>query len=118
MAKINTVVVPSTPVFDPARSDDERERQMISLSMDAAEARIRAGVATSAEICHFLKLGSVRAKYEQEELQENIKLLKAKSDDILESKKASAQFEELMSVLKQYGGVSDDDEGYEDEQSY
>ena len=61
MAKINTVVVPTTPVFDPAQSDDERERQLINLSMDAAEARIRAGVATSAEICHFLKLGSQRA---------------------------------------------------------
>ena len=118
MAKINTVVVPTTTVFDPAQSDDERERQLINLSMDAAEARIRAGVATSAEICHFLKLGSQRAKLEQVELQENIKLLKAKSDDINESKKASAQFEELMTVLKQYGGVSDDDEGYEDEQPY
>ena len=117
MAKINTVVVPSTPVFDPAQSDDERERQLINLSMDAAEARIRAGVATSAEICHFLKLGSQRAKLEQVELQENIKLLQAKSDDILESKKASAQFEELMSVLRQYGGISDD-EDTEDEQPY
>lgn len=117
MAKTNAVVVPSTPVFDPARSDDERERQMVNLCMDAAEARIRAGVATSAEICHFLKLGSERAKLEQLELQENIKLLKAKSDDIVESKKASEQFEQLMGVLRQYGGNFEDEE-YENEQPY
>ena len=85
--------------------------------MDAAEARIRAGVATSAEICHFLKLGSERAKLEQLELQENIKLLKAKSDDIVESKKASEQFEQLMGVLRQYGGNFEDEE-YENEQPY
>lgn len=115
MPKVSQIVTPSTPAFEPARSDDERERQMINLSYDLAEARMRSGIATSAEICHFLKLGSTRAKYEQEELQENIKLLKAKTDDISEGKRASAQFDELMKVLKQYGGYEDDDEFSEDE---
>ena len=115
MPKASHIVVPMTPAFEPARSDDERERQMINLSMDAAEARIRAGVASSAEICHFLKLGSMRAKYEQEELQENIKLLRAKTDDISEGKRAVEQFDELMKVLKQYGGYEDDGDFSEDE---
>lgn len=114
MPKASQIVVPSTPAFEPARSDDERERQMINLSYDLAEARMRSGIATSQEICHFLKLGSMRAKYEQEELQENIKLLKAKTDDISEGKKAVQQFDELMKVLKQYGGYEDDEEYSED----
>ena len=115
MPKASQIVTPSTPAFDPATSDDERERQMINLSYDLAEARMRSGIATSAEICHFLKLGSTRAKYEQEELQENIKLLKAKTDDISEGKRASAQFDELMKVLKQYGGYEDDGFGEDEE---
>lgn len=115
MPKASQIVTPSTPAFEPARSDDERERQMINLSYDLAEARMRNGIATSAEICHFLKLGSTRAKYEQEELQENIKLLKAKTDDISEGKRASAQFDELMKVLKQYGGYEDDGFGEDEE---
>lgn len=110
MPKASQIVVPMTPAFEPARSDEERERQMINLSIDACEARIRAGVATSAEICHYLKLGSMRAKYEQEELQENIKLLKARTDDISDGKRAVEQFDELMRVLKQYGGYEDDGE--------
>lgn len=109
MPKASQIVVPSTPAFEPARSDEERERQMINLSYDLAEARMRSGIATSAEICHFLKLGSSRSKYEQEELQENIKLLKAKTDDISEGKRAVEQFDELMSVLKKYGGYEDDE---------
>lgn len=115
MPKASQIVIPTTPAFEPARSDDERERQMINLSYDLAEARMRNGVATSAEICHFLKLGSTRAKYEQEELQENIKLLKARTDDISEGKRASAQLDELMKVIKQYGGYEDDDGFVEDE---
>ena len=115
MPKASQIVIPTTPAFEPARSDDERERQMINLSYDLAEARMRNGVATSAEICHFLKLGSTRAKYEQEELQENIKLLKARTDDISEGKRASAQLDELMKVIKQYGGYEDDDGFAEDE---
>lgn len=117
MPKASQIVTPTTPAFDPARSDDERERQMINLSYDLAEARMRSGIATSAEICHFLKLGSTRAKYEQEELQENIKLLKAKTDDISEGKRAVAQFDELMKVLKQYGGYEDDGE-FEEEDGF
>lgn len=109
MPKQVQVVLPSTPAFEPAQSDDERERQLINLSFDLAEARMRNGIASSAEICHFLKLGSIRAKYENEELQENIKLLKAKTDDISEGKRAVEQFDELMRVLKQYGGYEDTD---------
>ena len=115
MPKASQIVIPSTPAFEPARSDDERERQMINLSYDLAEARMRSGIATSQEICHFLKLGSMRAKYETEELQENIKLLKARTDDIYEGRRASEQFDELMKVLKQYGGYEDDGD-MEDEQ--
>lgn len=114
MPKASQIVVPSTPAFEPARSDDERERQMINLSYDLAEARMRSGIATSAEICHFLKLGSTRAKYENEELQENIKLLKARTDDISEGKRAAEQFDELMKVIKTYGGYAED-ESDEDE---
>lgn len=114
MPKASQIVVPSTPAFEPARSDDERERQMINLSYDLAEARMRSGIATSAEICHFLKLGSTRAKYENEELQENIKLLKARTDDISEGKRAAEQFDELMKVIKTYGGYTED-ESDEDE---
>ena len=54
-------------------------------------------------------------KNQQEELQENIKLLKAKTDDISEGKRASAQFDELMKVLKQYGGYEDDGFGEDEE---
>lgn len=114
MPKASQIVVPSTPAFEPARSDDERERQMINLSYDLAEARMRSGIATSAEICHFLKLGSTRAKYENEELQENIKLLKARTDDISEGKRAAEQIDELMKVIKTYGGYAED-ESDEDE---
>lgn len=117
MPKASQIVTPTTPAFEPARSDDERERQMINLSYDLAEARMRNGVATSAEICHFLKLGSTRAKYEQEELQENIKLLKARTDDISEGKRASAQLDELMKVIKQYGGYEDDD-GFDEDENF
>ena len=46
----------------PGRSIESRENQIIRLAYDEAERRIKAHTATSQEITHFLKTGSVLAQ--------------------------------------------------------
>lgn len=75
----------------PAMSPEARENQLISMSYDLVETRIREGTATSAEVTHFLKLGSQKTKYELEKLR--------RENELLEAKKKSLESAETMKEL-------------------
>ena len=47
-----------------ALTPEAREKQLIALAMDVAEERLRNGTASSQEVTHFLKLGSMREQKE------------------------------------------------------
>jgi hypothetical protein len=70
----------------PALTLEARENQIISLAMDRAEEQIRNGTASSQVITHFLKLGSYKEKLERQKLEEENKLLRAKTESIKISK--------------------------------
>lgn len=94
----------------PAMTREERENEMIALAFDAAEKRLREGKASSQEIVHFLKLGSIKARTEQEILEKQKRLIDAKAD-MMES---STRYEELVSeaieAFKTYAGKEDEDD--------
>jgi len=111
-------VRPNTPEFPPASSDEERRLQMGSLALDLAEARMREGRASSAEILYFIKEASPESRLERIKLEEETKLIQAKVADIERSKnteelysKAIAAFQEYRGIDYDYGEEGDDD-GY------
>ena len=67
------------PQLHKTMSPESRENMMISLAMDNAEEQLRSGNASSQVIVHFLKLGSQRERQEKEKLEEEVKLLRAKT---------------------------------------
>ncbi len=97
----------------PARTADEMEKQLTKLAYDLAAQQLSDGTATSQVITHFLKLGTQREKLENLKLQEENKLLVAKTEAIKSQKKVEELYGEALAAMKSYSGRNtDDDEDY------
>lgn len=92
----------------PAITPEDRENQMIALAVDLAEKQLRDGSASSQVITHYLKLGSTKEKLEKEILQEQKKLITAKTENIYVAQETKELLQEAMAALKRYRGSSDD----------
>lgn len=95
----------------PALTPDSRENQLISMAIDLAEKQLRDGTASSQVIAHFLKLGSSKERLEKERLEQENKLLRAKTEAIESSKDIKGLYERALQAMKMYsgGGSSDED---------
>lgn len=96
----------------PALSPEARENQLIALAIDRAEERLLNGTASSQEIVHFLRLGSMKAREEQEILRQQRELLEAKTEAIRSAKRVEELYEGALRAMKTYGGqvASDEDD--------
>lgn len=92
----------------PAISPEDRENQLIALAVDLAERQLRDGSASSQVITHYLKLGSTKEKLEKEILQEQKKLITAKTENIYVAQETKDLLQEAMAALKSYRGETDD----------
>ena len=94
----------------PALTPEARENQMISLAVDLAERQLQEGTASSQVITHYLKLGSMRERLEREKLEEENKLLKARTEQIQSMKRVEDLYEEAIKAMRNYGGQGEQDE--------
>lgn len=94
----------------PARTPEGRENQMIALAEKLAEEQLRNGTASSQIITHYLKLATVREQLEKENLKEDIKLKKAKTDAIESAQKMEELYAEAIKAMSMYGGANANDE--------
>ena len=108
MAK--TKISDSIRAIRPALTPEARENQMISLAVDLAERQLQKGTASSQVITHYLKLGSTRERLERERLEEENKLLKARTEQIQSMKRVEELYEEAIKAMRNYSGQGDQDE--------
>lgn len=101
MSNKKTVNQPKRP---PAKTVESRENQLIKLAVDLAETQLMEGTASSQVVTHYLKLGSTKDRLEKEILQEQKKLLIAKTDTLKSAKKSEELFAEAIAAMKTYGG--------------
>ena len=105
-----------TPIkIRPALTPEARENQLISIAYDLVEKRLLEGTASSQETTHFLKLGSTKERKEKEKLQEEITLLKAKTENLKSIKRTEELMEEAIRAMRMYsgqGGGREEDEEY------
>lgn len=94
----------------PALTPEARENQLIALSLDLVEKRLREGTASSQEVTHFLKLGTMRERLEREKLEEENRLLKAKTESIQSQKRSEELFKKAIDAFRSYNGQDDEDE--------
>lgn len=100
----------SSPAGRPPITPEAKENQMISLAMDLVEKRLRDGSASSQETTHFLKLATVKARKELEILEEQKKLITAKTEELESRKETKAMFEAAIKAMRTYSGKGDVDE--------
>lgn len=113
MAKVNNASSSSSPrKMRPALTPEARENQMISLAVDLAEQQLRNGTASSQVITHFLKLGTTVAQLEKEKLEQENKLLQARTEALESAKRVEELYEDAIKAMKKYSGGGDSDEDY------
>lgn len=93
-----------------SKSPEARENQLISYAVDLAEKQLLDGTASSQVITHYLKLGSTKERLEKEMMQEQKKLLKAKTEALESSKKIEELYINALNAMKQYSGNNNGEE--------
>lgn len=88
----------------PASSPEERENQMISLAVDLAEQQLINGTASAQVITHYLKLGSTKEKLEKQILEEQAKLIAAKTEALESAKRIEELYSNALNAMKEYSG--------------
>lgn len=87
-----------------AITDEGRENQMVSLAIDLAERQLVEGTASSQVITHYLKLGSSREKLEQERLQNENAMLRAKAEQLESQKRVEELYADALTAMRAYSG--------------
>lgn len=93
----------------PALTPEARENQMISYAVDLAEKQLREGTASSAVLCHYLKLADSKARLEREKLESENMLLKAKTEALKAQAHNDEMFAQAIAAMKEYSGHGNDD---------
>lgn len=81
---------------------------MINAAMNLAEEQILNGTASSQVITYFLKLGSSKERLEKEKLEEENKLLRAKTEALQSAARIEELYEEAVAAFTDYKGDADD----------
>ena len=110
MPKAKTTTSNPSRKMRPALTPEARENQLIALAIDLVEQRLREGTASSQETTHFLKLGSMKNRLEMEKLEEENKLLKAKTESIQSQKRVEELYLEALNAMRNYAGQGNTDE--------
>lgn len=83
---------------------------MISLAMDLAEQQLRDGTASSQLITEFVKRGSTKARLEKEMLEEQRKLMEAKTQNLQSAQRIEELYAEAIKAMRNYGGHDEPDD--------
>ena len=86
----------------PAITPEGREDQMIAYAINLAEEQLRNGTASSQVITHYLKLGSMKERQERQKLEEEIKLLKAKTEAIKSEQERNELYAQVIDAIRTY----------------
>lgn len=105
-----TVVKSTSGRPAPGKTIESRESQIIMMAYDLVEERIRKGTATSQEVTHFLKMGSSQAQLEKAKLENENKLLEAKTDALESQKKIEELYAEAIRSMAIYQGHGDEND--------
>ena len=90
-----------------ASTPEGRENELIDMAYNEVARRIANHEATSAELVHFLKMGSEKERLERSKIEAEMELQRAKTVAIEEGRSMEAIAKEAMEAFKRYSGVED-----------
>lgn len=111
-AKVAAMSSVPLPKMRPALTPEAREGQMIALTMDLVEQRLRDGTASSQETTHFLKLASERSQMEREMMRKQMELMEAKIQSLQTQEKMEGLLTNALEAFKRYSGHEDEISDY------
>lgn len=85
-------------------TEEAREKQMVALAVDCVEERMRTGKASASEYVYYLKLASTEEKKRREKLEEEIKLLRAKTEAYESGKQIEKLYTDAINAMSLYSG--------------
>ncbi len=88
----------------PAKTVEARESQLIGMAIDLAAKQLSEGTASSQVMTHFLKIGTMRSKLEMEKLQQENKLLEAKTEALASAQRIEELYKEALEAMRSYQG--------------
>ena len=94
-----------------ASTPEGRENELIDMAYNEVARRIANHEATSAELVHFLKMGSEKERLERSKIEAEMELQRAKTVAIEEGRSMEAIAKEAMEAFKRYSGVEDEEDG-------
>lgn len=86
---------------------DASESRMIHLAEQLAERQLEDGSASAQVITHYLKLGSTRERLEQQRLQAEVELQKAKVNQIANGSRMEELLGKALDAFRGYQGIFD-----------
>ena len=95
----------------PATTPEARQNQLVALAYDLVERRLQEGTASAQETTHFLRMGSSRERLEQERLEAEIEISRAKQAMLESAQRTELMYEKALKAMRSYSGV----EGLEEE---
>ena len=111
--KNNTNVKKSRPALTP----EARENQLIAKAINMAEEQLDNRTASSQVLCHYLKLGTVKAQLELERERKAIELLKAKANAMASNERMEKLYADALNAMRTYSGqTTTPEEDYDDEE--
>jgi len=88
----------------PARTPEAREQQLAAMAFDLAEKQIAEGTASSQVITHFLKAASSREMLEQQRIEHEIELMKAKKVAMASAERVEELYKNAINAMRSYSG--------------
>ena len=89
---------------------EAQENENIYLATQLAHQQLVEGTASSQVIAHYLKLGSSIARLEKEKLEEENKLLRAKTETLQKSANMEELYSKAITAMTRYGAAFRKDE--------
>ena len=87
-----------------ASTPEGRENELINMAYEEVAMRIANHQATSAELCHFLKMGSEKERLDRAKIEAEMELQRAKTVAIEEGRSMEMIAKEAIEAFKRYSG--------------
>lgn len=94
----------------PARTPEEREKQLINLAIDAVEKQMRDGTVAPSTLNLYLRMGTTAYEMERKRLEAETEMIQAKRDNLRSQARYEDLMQEAITALRRYQG---EDEFYD-----
>lgn len=88
----------------PATTIEGRNDQLIAAAFDLAERRLHDGTASAQEVVHFLRMGTVNQKLQEEKVRRENLVLEARVEELKSRTSSEEMLAKALAAFKGYSG--------------